>query len=241
MTKAWIIGKRELAGYFDSLIAYVIIILFLIFTGIFTWWVGTNVFIRGQADLRVFFDIAYWTLFFFTPAITMRLIAEEYRSGTLELLSTKSIRDFDIIGGKFIASFLVMAIALACTLPYYFTVSSLGNVDHAAVWGGYLSLLLTAAAYISIGLFASSVTDNQIVAFLLALFISVFFHFLFDVIGSSFTGTVGSIFNYLSLRTHFDSISRGVLDSRDLIFFLSLIALGLIMATAMLTRRNWQD
>ena len=239
MNKIWILTKKELASYFDSLIAYVMIILFLGLSGFFTWLFGNSVFLIGQADLQVFFSISYWTLFFFIPAITMRSLAEETRAGTIELLSTKAVSDWEIVLGKFLSCFLLVAIALACTLPYYITVSNLGNIDNGATIGAYLGLLLFSAMYISIGLFASSITSNQIVAFLLALFIGIFFHILFDVISSQMTGVLGGIFNYLSARTHFESISRGVVDSRDIIYFLSVIFVGLLMSETMLSKRNW--
>ncbi len=239
MNKIWILTKKELASYFDSLIAYVMIILFLGLSGFFTWLFGNSIFLIGQADLQVFFAISYWTLFFFIPAITMRSLAEETRGGTIELLSTKAVSDWQIVLGKFLACFLLVAIALACTLPYYITVAHLGKIDHGATIGGYLGLLLFSAMYISIGIFSSSITNNQIVAFLLALFIGIFFHVLFDVISSQMTGILGDIFNYLSARTHFESISRGVVDSRDIIYFLSVIFVGLLMSETMLSKRNW--
>jgi len=241
MNKIWIIARRELASYFDSLIAYVMIIIFLGMSGFFTWLFGSNVFMINQASLQVFFGISFWTLFFFIPAITMRTLAEENKSGTIELLSTKAVTDLQIVVGKFLGCLMLVAIALVCTLPYYFTVSQLGNVDHGGIIGGYLGLLLLSGAYIAIGLFASSTTNNQIVAFLLALFIGVFFQILFDVLGSSFRGVAGNVFNYLSLQTHFDSLSRGVVDSRDLVYFGSLIVLSLLLSQAMLSRRNWQS
>ncbi len=241
MNKIWIIARRELASYFDSLIAYVMIIIFLGMSGFFTWLFGSNVFMINQASLQVFFGISFWTLFFFIPAITMRTLAEENKSGTIELLSTKAVTDLQIVVGKFLGCLMLVAIALVCTLPYYFTVSQLGNVDHGGIIGGYLGLLLLSGAYIAIGIFASSTTNNQIVAFLLALFIGVFFQILFDVLGSSFRGVAGNVFNYLSLQTHFDSLSRGVVDSRDLVYFGSLIVLSLLLSQAMLSRRNWQS
>src|SRR5215210_505630 len=117
MNKMWIITKRELAAFFDSLIAYVIIIIFLGLSGFFTWLFGNNIFYTGQADLGIFFSIAYWTLFFFIPAITMRMLAEEIRSGTFEMLSTKAVSDWQIIVGKFLACLILVVIALACTFP----------------------------------------------------------------------------------------------------------------------------
>jgi len=241
MNKVLIITKRELASFFDSLTAYVMIILFLGLSGLFTWIVGSNVFIMNQASLDVFFGIAFWSLFFFIPAITMRMIAEENKAGTIELLITKAVKDTQIVAGKFLACLILIAIGLIATLPYYFTISKLGNIDHGSVIGGYFALLLMSAAYIAIGLFASSLTTNQIVAFLLALFIGIFFHLLFDVIGSILSGTIGEIFSYLSIRTHFDSMSRGVIDSRDIIYFASIIILGLLAAQINLSKRNWKD
>jgi len=241
MNKIWIITRREIASFFDSLIAYVMIILFLGLSGFFTWLFGSNVFLVNQASLQVFFGIAYWTLFFFIPAITMRMIAEENKSGTIELLSTKAVTDWQIVSGKFLACLLLVIIALACTLPYYITISRLGPVDHGGIIGGYLGLILLSAGYISIGIFASSATNNQIVAFLLALFIGIFFQILFDILASSFRGSIGNLFQFLSLRTHYESLSRGVIDSRDILYFLSIIAIGLLSSQAMLTRRNWQS
>ncbi len=238
MKNIWIIAKREISSFFDSLIAYVIIIVFLGFSGFFTWLFGNNIFYQGQADLGIFFSIAYWTLFFFIPALTMRTLAEELRSGTFEMLSTKAVSDRQIVAGKFLACFILVAIALACTLPYYFTVSSLGPIDHGAVIGGYFGLLFISAMYVSIGVFASSITNNQIIAYLVALFISMFFHLLFDMLGEEFRGNTGSVFDFLSARSHFDSISRGIIDSRDILYFLSLAFIGLFLAQNMLSKRN---
>src|SRR5512135_1036787 len=175
MTKIWTIAAKELRTFFDSLTAYILIIVFLGLSGFFTWLFGSDIFFVGQATLQPFFSVAYWTLFFFTPALTMRMIAEENKSGTIELLLTKSVSDWEVIVGKFLACLLLIVIALALTLPYYISVWSMGPVDQGAVWCGYLGLILMSMAYISIGLFASSVSSNQIVAFMLALFIGVFF------------------------------------------------------------------
>ncbi|MEM9897014.1 MAG: ABC transporter permease subunit [Bacteroidota bacterium] len=240
MGKIWIVTKRELSSFFDSLIAYVMIVLFLGLSGSFVWLFGNNVFVLGQANLSVFYGIAFWSLFFFIPAITMRMIAEENKSGTIELLITKAISDAQIVTGKFFACLILVMIALACTVPYYITVSQLGNVDDGAVIGGYIGLILLSACYVSIGLFSSSLTQNQIVAFLLALTIGIFFHLLFDVIGSGFTGFFGTFFNFLSMRAHFESMSRGVIDSRDIVYFASIIGLGLILTQIMLAKRNWK-
>jgi ABC-2 type transport system permease protein len=238
MRAIWIITKRELASFFDSLIAYILLILFLGISGFFTWLFGSDIFLVGQASLRAFFSIAYWTLFFFIPALTMRLLAEEKRSGTIELLLTRAVTDRQVVVGKFLSTLLLITIALAFTLPYVITVSSIGNMDTGGVVCGYLGLLLMSATYISIGLFASSITHNQIVAYLSTLTIGLFFHLLFDLLAGSFTGFLGQLFNMLSLSVHFESISRGVVDSSDLIYFLSLIFIGLFLSEVSLSRRS---
>ncbi len=238
MNQVWVIAKRELNSYFDSLIAYIVIIAFLAISGFFTWLIGNgDIFFRKQADLNVFFGIARWTLFFFIPSITMRQLAEEKKTGTIELLLTKAVTNRQVIVGKFLSCLITVAIALLFTLPYYLTVSSLGNIDHGATISGYIALLLMSAAYVSIGLFASSITNNQIVAFLLALFIGIFFHLLFDIMASGSSGFLGQLFSTLSLTNHFDSISRGVLDSKDIIYFASVILLGLLMAELSISKR----
>jgi len=238
MEKIWMITKRELLSFFDSLIAYIMIIVFLLLSGLFTWLYGSDVFFINQASLQSFFSIAFWTLFFFIPALTMRQIAEERRSGTIEMLLTKPVSDWQVIWGKFLATFLLICAALLLTLPYYITVWSLGPIDHGAVWSGYLGLLLMSGAYISIGILASCLTNNQIVAFLLALFTGLFFHLIFGFISSYMSGTLALAVNYISLSGHFESISRGVIDSKDIIYFLSIIFLGTMFSEAILVKRS---
>ena len=238
MKPIWSIAKRELKTFFDSLVAYILLVVFLGVSGFFTWLFGSDVFFVGQASLQPFFSIAYFTLFFFIPALTMRMLAEEKRSGTLELLLTKPITDWDVVIGKFLAALILICIALLLTLPYYITVWAIGPIDQGAVWCGYFGLILMSMTFIAIGLFASSITNNQIVAFLLALFIGIFFLIIFDVLSNNFTGFIGEILSYLSLSTHFDSISRGVIDSRDLLYFLTITLFGLILAETSLSKRN---
>jgi len=238
MRTIWIITKRELHSYFDSLIAYVMIVLFLGFSGFFTWIYGSDIFLVGQASLRTFFSIAYWTLFFFIPALTMKSLAEEKRSGTLELLLTKPVSEWQLIWGKFLGSLLVIGIALALTIPYIITLSSIGNFDLGANLMGYLGLLLMSAAYIGIGIFTSSISTNQIVAFLSALFVGLFFHIIFGVLANNMSGSLGGIFSFLDLNTHFESIARGVLDTKDIIYFASIMFVGLYMSVISLAKRN---
>jgi len=238
MHKIWVIANRELQVFFDSLIAYIMLVAFLGFSGFFTWLFGADIFFVKQASLQSFFSIAYWTLFFFIPALTMRLFAEENRSGTIELLLTKPVTDWQVIFGKFLATLLLIVIALVLTFPYYITVANLGSIDHGAVWTGYLGLLLMSAAYISIGIYTSSISNNQIVGYLLALFIGIFFQIIFSLLAGNFSGFFGNLLSFLSVSNHFDSISRGVIDTKDIIYFLSVVFLGLILTEASLGKKR---
>ncbi|MFC2135402.1 ABC transporter permease subunit [Bacteroidota bacterium] len=241
MNKIWIISKRELKAFFDSLIAYIMIIVFLGLSGFFTWLFGSDVFFIGQATLQPFFSVAYWTLFFFIPALTMRMLAEEKRSGTIELLLTKSVSDWQVVLGKFLSCLLLIGIALALTIPYYITIWAIGPIDHGAVWSGYFGMILMSMVYISIGLFASSITNNQVVSFLMSLFIGVFFLIIFDILANNFSGIAGQFLNYLSLSTHYESIARGVIDTKDILYFLSISFIGLVLAETALSKRNIVD
>ncbi len=238
MKQIWIITKRELNSYFDSLLAYILIILFLGFTGLFTWLFAGDIFYTKEASLATFFNVSFWTLFVFIPLLTMGLISEENNSGTLEMILTKPLNEWQLVTGKFLSIVILVAIALGLTLPYYFTVWYLGPVDHGAVWTGYLGLLLMSSAYAALGLFASSITKNQIVAVLLAFLILIFFHWLFSLLSSGMKGIPGAVLNYLSTRTHFDSVTRGVLDTKDIIYFASVTFLGLFASELVIAKRN---
>ena len=238
MKTIWIITVRELNSFFDSLIAFIMIVLFLGFSGFFTWISGSDIFIVGQTSLRTFFATAYWTLFFFIPALTMRLISEEKKSGTIEMLLTKAVTDREVILGKYLATFILIVIALAFTLPYVITLSKIGNLDLGGTMCGYLALILMSAAYTSIGLFTSSITKNQIIAFLSALFIGLFFHIIFEIVASGMKGMIGQVVNSLSVTVHFESLSRGVVDTKDLIYFGSIIFMGLFLSEVALSKRN---
>lgn len=237
MSPVWVLTKRELSSYFNSLIGYIILAIFLILAGLFTWLIGSDVFFRQQADLAVFFFWAQWILLLVIPAITMKQIAEERRSGTIELLLTKNLSSRQLVLGKFLASFLMVCITLAFTLPYYYTITQLGNADHGALLGGYFGLLLLSAAYTAIGIFASSITNNQIIAFLLALFICVVFQLLLGFIAQFSGGFIEDLLSTLSMSEHFQSISRGVLDTKDIIYFGSIVFLFLFLAEIMVERR----
>lgn len=230
MNLIWTIAKQELRSYFDSLMAYVLLVLFLGFSGIFTWIYGNDVFMNGQASLQVFFSTAYVTLFLLIPALTMKSIAEEVRTGTIEMLLTKPLSCRQIVIGKYLATVMLIAMALALTLPYYISVSCIGNIDNGAVFCGYFGLLLMSSAYVGIGLFASSITNNQIVSFLLALLIGLFFHIIFGMIGHQLGGVLGQLAMGLDMNSHFEGIARGVIDTKDLIYFVSLTFVGIFLA-----------
>ena len=238
MRESWIIARKELNSFFDSLVAYILLIAFLGFSGFFTWLWGSDIFYHKQASLNTFFNVALWSLFFFIPAITMRQFAEEKKSGTIELLLTKRLTDRQLVIGKFLACILLVAIALAFTLPYYVSIARLGNIDHGRTITGYLGLLLMSSAYVSIGLLASSLTNNQIVAFLMALLAGVVFQFILGSVGSGQTGWIGSLLMDLSIPHHYDSMSRGVIDTKDVLYFLALTFLGLMLTEVVISKRK---
>ena len=238
MRESWIIAKKELNSFFDSLVAYILLIAFLGFSGFFTWLWGSDIFYHKQASLGTFFNVALWSLFFFIPAITMRQFAEEKKTGTIELLLTKRITEQQLVVGKYLACLLLVVIALAFTLPYYISVARLGNIDHGGTITGYLGLVLMSSSYIAIGLLASSMTNNQIVAFLVALLIGVVFQFIFGALGSSQQGWFGGLLTDLSIPRHFESMSRGVIDTKDVIYFLSVTALGLMLTQLVINKRK---
>lgn len=238
MRASWIIAKKELSSFFDSLVAYILLIAFLGFSGFFTWLWGSDIFYHKQASLDIFFNVALWSLFFFIPAITMRQFAEEKKAGTIELLLTKRLTDRQLIIGKFLACLLLVIIALAFTLPYYISVANLGNIDHGSTITGYLGLILMSAAYIAIGLLASSMTNNQIVAFLVALLVGVVFQFILGSLGSSQSGWIGSVLTDLSVPHHYESMSRGVIDTKDVLYFLALTFLGLMLTELVISKRK---
>jgi len=239
MKQIWIITKRELQAYFDSLMAYILLILFLGFSGFFTWIYGNDIFFIKQATLMPFFSIAYWTLFFFIPALTMRLLSEENRMGTIELLLTKPVSNWQVLMGKYVASLLLIAIALLLTFSYPISVSTMGNLDGGEVFSGYLALLLFSSMMIGIGLFTSSIGNNQIVSYLLALFLGIFFQIIFGMLGQSLPGIPGHVLDYLSTSTHFESMTRGVLDTRDILFFAGISFLMLVFSESMLIRKRF--
>ncbi len=232
-----VIFKREFKSYFNSPIAYIFIIAFLVTAN---WLFFKPFFLINQASMRQFFLNLPWLFLFFVPAITMRMWSEEMKLGTLEMLMTQPVRDSEIVIGKFLGSFALLSTTIALTLTIPMTVSWLGNPDPGPIIGGYLGAILMGAAYIAIGLFVSSMTENQIVAFIIA--ITLIFGLL--IIGEDFVLMALPIWiapfcDYISLGTHFDSIGRGVIDTRDLVYYASVIGLFLWLNLRTLASRRW--
>jgi ABC-2 type transport system permease protein len=228
------IFRREFRSYFDSPIAYIVLMFFLLVSGYFF---TSNLFLMNQASLRTLFGIIPLLFVFFIPAISMRLIAEEKKSGTIELLFTYPIKDSEIVLGKYLAALGLIVVLLAFTIFYAISVSTLGDMDGGQVVAGYVGLLLIGAAYLAIGIFASSITENQIVAFIVALAISFFF-FILDKILFFVPAKLASILEYLAIEYHFQNIARGVIDSRNLLYYFSMIFVGLMLASHALSRRK---
>lgn len=226
---------KELHSYFNSAVAYVVIVVFLALLG---WFYAGNIFLINLSSMREMFEIARWIFLFVIPAITMRLLAEERKSGTIELLTTKPVRDYEIVIGKFLAAWFLIAVALLPTIVYYLTVATYGDIDNGPVVGGYAGLLLMAGVYISLGLFASSITENQIVAFLFGIFLILMF-FILDKVLLFVPEAFASTLEYLSTDSHFLSIARGVIDSRDLVYFFSILCFTLYCSVVSLERRKW--
>ncbi len=234
MNNIMVIARREFKSYFDSPVAYIVLTFFLIITGYFF---TSNLFLANQADLRTLWGIVPLLFVFFIPALSMKLLAEEKKSGTIELLYTYPIKDSEIVVGKYLAALGLLGVLVACTIVYALTIGSLGNMDGGQAVAGYIGLILMAASYLAIGVFASSVTDNQIVAFILALFISFFF-FIADKILFFLPGGIAGIFEYLAIEYHFQNVARGVIDTRNLLYFGSVIFFGLLLASHALSRRR---
>ena len=229
------IFRKELKSYFNSAVAYVVIVVFLAIIG---WFFTSNMFLMNVASLRMMFEIVPAVFLFVIPAVTMRLLSEEKKSGTIELLTTKPISDTEIILGKFFAAWALVAIALLPTILYYFTLGAIGDLDKGPVIGGYLGLLLMAGVYISVGLLASSLTENQVVAFILG-FVMVFALYMLDKILLYVPTGLTSIIEYLGVDYHFSNIARGVIDTRDIVYFVSVLVSGLSLSVFSLQRRNW--
>jgi ABC-2 type transport system permease protein len=236
MSAALAITKRDLRAYFNSPVAYIVGAVYMLLSGYLFF---NTLFIEKQAEMRGYFGLTPMLFSFIIPAITMRLLAEEKGSGTLELLITMPVRDWEVVVGKFLAAMGLLAVVLGLTLSYAITLNAIGPVDKGPTYGGYLGLLLMGGSYVAIGLMASSLTRNQIVSFILA-FAICFALYLFGRISQIVPPALQPLVAFLSIDGHFESISRGVIDSRDFIFYLSIIAVSLVVATVSLESRKWK-
>ncbi len=238
--------KKEISNFFSSLIGYIAIIIFLLSTGCFIWVFhgDFNVLDSGYSNIDSLFIIAPWVFMFLIPAITMRSIAEEKKTGTIELLFTKPLVNLRIIFAKYLAGVIIVVLSLLPTLIYYISIYKLGNpvgnIDSGGTWGSFIGLLFLGCVFVSIGIFASSLTNNQITAFIVGMFLCFVCYIGFDFIGSlEFFGKIDNIIIALGINYHYISISRGVVDTRDLIYFLSSIILFLLFTKTVLESRKW--
>lgn len=243
----FVLLRKEIGSFFSSITGYVVIVVFLLINSLFMWvFPGSfNILDAGYANLDPLFIISPWVFLFLVPAITMRLFSDEKKSGTIELLLTRPLSDFTIVFAKFLTGLLLVLFSLIPTAVYYITVyllgSPAGNLDSGGILGSYIGLFFLAGIYVSIGLFASSLTDNQIISFIISMILCFVFYFGFESLASleMFSGFDSLIIN-LGINEHYRSISRGVVDSRDVIYFISIIALFLFFTKTVLTRRKWR-
>jgi ABC-2 type transport system permease protein len=239
MSALWIIAKRELGGYFSSPVAYVFLVIFLLVAGFLTFTAGAF-FERGEASLGAFFGWHPWLYLVLVPAVGMRLWSEERRAGTIELLLTLPVTAWQAILGKFVASWLFLALALALTFPVALTVNVLGEPDNGAIVAGYVGSLFLAGAYLAVTCMTSAMTRNQVVAFILAVVVCLFlilagFNPVTDLLVRWASPAVVDTVAAFSVVTHFDGFQKGVLDTRDLLFFVSVIGFALF-ATGVIIR-----
>jgi ABC-2 type transport system permease protein len=238
MENILIIAKKEFKSFFISPIAYVFITVYLVITN-FLFFQGF--FLNNQADMRGYFALLPWIFLFFVPAITMRTWAEEKKARTLELLLSWPISDVEVVIGKFLASFAFLSVAILASITIPITIMTLGSPDLGPIWGGYLGALLMGAAYLAIGLWISSHTENQIIAFILGVVVT----FLLFIISNPFVlmaapTWMAPVLSYIGLGNHFESIERGVIDSRDIIYYLSIIGFFLFLNVQSLGSRKWE-
>lgn len=238
--------RKEISSFLNSLIGYVVIIVFLTIISLFMWvFPGEmNILDAGYANIDTLFVIAPWVFMFLVPAITMRSFADEKKSGTIELLLTRPLSDFQIVMAKYLAGVTLVLLSLIPTLVYYFSVHALGNpvgnIDTGGMWGSYIGLFFLASGFVAIGIFSSSITENQIISFIVSVFLCFFFYLGFDSISKlALFGKVDAFIIQLGIQEHYISMSRGVIDTRDVVYFLSLAALFLLLTKTVLESRKW--
>lgn len=238
--------KKEIADFFHSAIGYLVMVVFLVGIGLFMWVfpIELNVLNSGRANMDALFTLGPWVFLFLGPAVCMRLFAEEKRSGTLELLLTKPVSEWQLVGAKFLAGWVLMLLALLPTVVYFYSVYSLGspvgNLDVGGVIGSYVGLALLAAAYVSIGLLASALSSNQIVAFIAAVFACFTAFIGFESLAPAVENKwLSSLLINLGINAHYTSLGRGVIDSRDVVYFITLMGVFLALTKTKLEARKW--
>ena len=237
--------KKEIRSFLSSLIAYVVMIVFLIAIGLFMWVLPDyNVFDMGYSDLNTLFSMAPWVFIFLISAITMRSFSEEKKNGTIEIITTKPVSDLEIILGKYFAGVLLVLFSLIPTLLYFYTVyhlgSPVGNIDMSATCGSYIGLFFLASCFVAVGIFSSAITDNQIISFIVSMFLCYCFYNIFDLLANfNLLGTFDSVVASLGINAHYQSISRGVIDSRDILYFLSFITAFIWGTKTVFSSRKW--
>ncbi len=238
--------KKEIISFLGSITGYLVIVVFLTLIALFMWvFPGEmNVLDSGYAQLDTLFNIAPWVFMFLIPAITMRSFADENKSGTIELLLTKPLTDMQIIVAKYLAGFILVVFSLLPTLIYYYSVYQLGNppgnLDVGGFWGSFLGLMFLSGGFVAIGIFSSALTDNQIISFILAVFISVIFFIGFDSLAAlDIFSSIDYLILKLGINEHYISMSRGVIDTRDVVYFLSLIVFFMLLTKTKLESRKW--
>ncbi|MBL7940841.1 MAG: gliding motility-associated ABC transporter permease subunit GldF [Flavobacteriales bacterium] len=235
---------KEVRGFLGSLIGQVVVVVFLLLTGLFLWVFPDNILDTGYADLAPLFFIAPWVFLFLVPAVTMRSFSEEKRTGTIEMLLTKPLTEFQLVLAKYIAAVILLVFALLPTLVYWYSLHDLamprGNLDTGGIIGSYIGLLFLASCFAAIGVFASSITENQVVAFMIAVFLCFFLYLGFDLIASfdAFGSLEGPI-KAIGIQDHYASLSRGVIDLRDVLYFLGAISVFLLLTRTALQSRRW--
>jgi ABC-2 type transport system permease protein len=237
--------KKEINEFFSTITGYIVVVVFLLAIGLFMWvFPGQyNVLESGYASLNTLFTLAPWIFLFLVPAVTMRMIADEKKTGTMELLLTRPISDLQIVVSKYLASLILVLLALVPTLIYLFSVYQLGNppgnVDMGGTIGSYIGLFFLAAIYAAIGIFASSLTSNQIIAFIIALLIGFIFYMGFDLLsGMWIFGGIDTFIMDLGINAHYRSMSRGVIDTRDIVYFISVILVFIFLTKTIIQNRN---
>jgi len=236
--------RKEVRGFLGSLIGHIVIVVFLLITGLFLWVFPNNILDTGYADLAPLFFIAPWVFLFLVPAVTMRSFSEERRTGTIELLLTKPLTEMQLVLAKYIAAVILILFALLPTLVYWYSLSELampkGNLDTGGIIGSYIGLLLLACCFGAIGVFASAITENQVVAFMIAVFLCFFLYLGFDLIASfDAFGVLEGPIKAIGIQDHYASLSRGVVDLRDVLYFLGTITGVLLLTRTALQSRRW--